>query len=206
MWLKVVYVVQSMYYLKDNTWTLHDIIKYHVLLQREHTHTDTHTQTHTQTNKVIAITLLCKIKNCIPCFFSSHLGGHSQLSATSSASASFTEDRLAASNNKEYSWSMNITICILNAYYSTHYGLHSKFSNKSMIYTVYWRPKCYRSDPYHQLCNNISPLPPPPLPPQLCIGGGGVEASCCCLYPYPPGYIATPGSLYVLYCCTTAYM
>ena len=129
-----------------------------------HTHTDTHTQTHTQTNKVIAITLLCKIKNCIPCFFSSHLGGHSQLSATSSASASFTEDRLAASNNKEYSWSMNITICILNAYY-THYGLHSKFSNKSMIYTVYWRPKCYRSDPYHQLCNNISPLPPPPPSP-----------------------------------------
>ena len=41
---------------------------------------------------------------------------------------------------------MNITICILNAYH-THYGLHSKFSNKSMIYTVYWRPKCYRSDP-----------------------------------------------------------
>ena len=62
------YVVQSMYYLKDNTWTLHDIIKYHVLLQRGHTetHTDTqththHRHTHTQTNKVITITLLCKI-------------------------------------------------------------------------------------------------------------------------------------------------
>ena len=56
-----------MYYLKDNTGILHDIIKYHVLLQRGHTetHTDTqiHTQTHTQTNKVIAITLLCKINN-----------------------------------------------------------------------------------------------------------------------------------------------
>ena len=52
-------VVQSMYYLKDNTWTLHDIIKYHVLLQRGHT--ETHTDT--QTNKVIAITLLCKINN-----------------------------------------------------------------------------------------------------------------------------------------------
>ena len=67
------YVVQSMYYLKDNTWTLHDIIKYHVLLQpghtdthihiHIHTHTYTHTHTHTQTNKVNTITLLCKIKN-----------------------------------------------------------------------------------------------------------------------------------------------
>ena len=46
------YVVQSMYYLKDNTWTLHDIIKYHVLLQRGHTetHTDTHTHRHTDTH------------------------------------------------------------------------------------------------------------------------------------------------------------
>ena len=52
---------------------------------------------------------------------------------------------------------------------------------------------------------------PPPPPTTLYrgggggggLGGGGVEASCCCLCPYPPGYIATPGSLYVLYCCTT---
>ena len=40
-------MVQGMYYLKDNTWTLHDIIKYHALLQRGHTETHTHTHTHT---------------------------------------------------------------------------------------------------------------------------------------------------------------
>ena len=43
-------MVQSMYYLKDNTWTLHDIIKYHVLLQRGHTETHTDTQTHRHTD------------------------------------------------------------------------------------------------------------------------------------------------------------
>ena len=35
-----------MYYLKDNTLTLHDIIKYHV-------HTDTHTDKQTEYNKAI---------------------------------------------------------------------------------------------------------------------------------------------------------
>ena len=53
------YVVQSMYYLKDNTWTLQE---YHKVpcITSSRTHGNTHR--HTQTNKVIAITLLCKIK------------------------------------------------------------------------------------------------------------------------------------------------
>ena len=129
---------------------------------------------------MIAITLLCKIKNCITCFFSSRLwrppwrslAAFSHFFTTSSASASFTEDRLAASNNKEYSWSMNITICILNAYY-IFYRLYSKFSNKSMIYTLFIGVlNVIEATPITSYATT-SRLNPPPSPHNLSGGGGG---------------------------------
>ena len=92
--------------------------------------------------------------------------------------------------------------------YFTHYGLYSKFSNKSMIYTLFIGVlNVIEATPITSYATTSRLYPQPPPPPTTCRGGGGgVEARLLLPTPIPQVYIATPGSLNVLYCCTTAYM
>ena len=60
--------------------------------------------------------------------------------------------------------------------YFTHYGLYSKFSNKSMIYTLFIGVlNVIEATPItsYATTSRLYPPPPSPLPPQSCRGGGG---------------------------------
>ena len=89
--------------------------------------------------------------------------------------------------------------------YFTHYGLYNKFSNKSMIYTLFIGVlNVIEATPITSYATT-SHLYPPPSPHKVVGGGGGVEASCCCLPLSPKLYRYTRVAIYVSYCCTTAY-
>ena len=83
--------------------------------------------------------------------------------------------------------------------YFTHYGLYSKFSNKSMIYTLFIGVlNVIEATPITSYATTSRLYPPPPPPTKLSGGGGGVEASCCCLPLSPKLYHYTRVAICVI--------